>query len=344
MDPTTINENELDTKVNDTPAGASLHPNSHPVPASKTELLAAAVAVMGGMQHGDLSKFLESLKQIGHEADLVPGSAEKNRSTITPKGDAKSAMKEDIIAAFKGMEDITEETLEQVTTLFEAALGYRLGLEVARIEEEYDTQYNDRLAESIEKMNEEITGNVNDYLSYVAEEWLKENRIEVENQIKTDIAMNVLKGIKGVFEENYIKVPKKKVDVVEDLSAQLKEKNDKLDATILENIELKKTILNSKKKLVVDGMAEGLSANEVEKFKTLSESVEFADEADLVKKLTTIKESYFIGSKGVKSGVTLTEDGLIVDVEAPKDENADSNGLSGEMKEYFNAIRQSVKN
>jgi hypothetical protein len=67
---------------------------------------------------------------------------------------------------------------------------------------------------------------VDSYLTYVAEEWMKENELAVENGIQTEIAENFLKGIKDLFLESYVEIPKNKVNVVAEMTQELQKKSE----------------------------------------------------------------------------------------------------------------------
>ena len=65
------------------------------------------------------------------------------------------------------------------------------------------------------------------------QEWLA-----IEHGIKTEMSENMLTGLKQVFVENYIDLPEEKVDVVEEIQAQLDTMEAKLNESIEENVEL----------------------------------------------------------------------------------------------------------
>ena len=72
----------------------------------------------------------------------------------------------------------------------------------------------------------------------------------------------------------------------------------KLNEEIETNVQYKKQLTEAIKAQLVNEVCEGLTATQVEKIKSLAESVEFSTEEEFVEKLETIRENYF--PSGVK--------------------------------------------
>jgi hypothetical protein len=348
---------DLDVKDNGTAAEATLKPNSmpDPMPKSKTQLMADVVAAMGGVDHGDLSKFAESLKMNtgANQSKALDGDQAKSRASITPKGVAADAMKEDVVEMFKGQEGITEELLTKATTLFEAAVNLRVGMEVVRVQEELEAANKTTLEETIKTITEEYEKRVDDYLSYAVKTWAEENQVAIDESIKGRIAIDFMKGMKKLFKEHYVKLPKKKLDVVEHLTAENAELTQKLNDVTKSVVEMTEQLNKSKKHEVVESMSVGLSATQVEKFKTLVEAVDFENEEQFKKASKILKDQYFPKApKSGKEGLLIEEkDGILVNAngehvnekgEVIGEPKAEEN-LDDEMKLYTETIDRHVK-
>jgi AcrR family transcriptional regulator len=266
---------------------------------------------MNAMKKEDLSKFYnEVIAQIGKEASKLPSgaSADSNSASIdmkTGKGpktrDAmpKLNVKEDVEDMFTG-EDLSEEFKDKASTLFEAAVNARAMVEIARLEEEYET----RLEEEVASIAEGIESNLNTYLDYVAENWMKENEVAVESALRNEIMEEFIGGLKNLFAEHYIDMPEEKISVVEELAAKVEELEAALDETINENNELRGAVLESAKEDVVAEVSEGLTLSQSEKFLSLAEGVDFDGDLDVYKKkLSVVKESYFPATKPQASNI-----------------------------------------
>jgi hypothetical protein len=238
------------------------------------------------------------------EAHTVGSQNPKNgdQSSIR-KGDAvKAGVKEDMDALFTG-EELTEEFKEKATTIFEAAVMVRVNEEVARIEEEFASKLEEATATQIEGLVEQVDG----YLGYIAEQWIAQNELALENGIKSEIVESFINGMKGLFEEHYIDVPAEKYDILGEMETKIETLESKLDEQLATNVELTKQISESARTQIVAEAAEGLSDVETEKFQALAEELTFESAESFSTKVKTIRESYFTKqTTEVKSVVTDT--------------------------------------
>jgi hypothetical protein len=201
----------------------------------------------------------------------------------------KEKVKEDINALFADDETISEDFKSKATTIFEARVLDR----VSQIEEEMEVKYAGMLEEAIDSIKADLTEKVDDYLNYVVEQWMEENQIAIQSGLRSEITEEFIVGLRNLFAEHYIDVPEDKVDLVDELAGKVEELEDKLDEEIKTNIEYRKAILESVKREAVYEVCKGLTETQVEKMKSLAESVDFSTEEELVEKLETIRENYF---------------------------------------------------
>jgi hypothetical protein len=300
---------------------------------STVEKLATFTSLLAQLKGEDLSHFLnDALAQIGKEAALTPSATapggkpalgQMPRATL-------GAVKEDIAAMFDG-EDLTEDFKESASTLFEAALTARMNLETVRLEEEFAEQ----LAEEVETIKEEMTTKIDQYLDYVVEQWVEENKLAIETSLRSEIAENFMEGLRNLFAESYINVPDEKIDVLGELHAQIEELEAKLDESINTTLELQAVIDEATQEATFDEVSEGLAATQVEKLRTLAEGIEFSDTETYAKKLNIIKDKYFTeGKKVVSTGVIAEEAEELTEQAAP---------VPAHMAHYAAAISRTLK-
>jgi hypothetical protein len=127
----------------------------------------------------------------------------------------------------------------------------------------------------------------------MAEEWFKENQLAIEKGLRSEIVEDFIRGLKGLFEEHYIDIPEEKVDVVEELTTKVEELETSVNEEISRNVEMKKQINEFKKTEAIHTVCEGLTQTQVEKLKSLAETVEFTTEEEFGRKLETLVDSYF---------------------------------------------------
>jgi hypothetical protein len=279
---------------------------------------------------------ISSLRASNPELDKMHSAAQKKKEMKEEEGEGhedaaqdkkmmkammkKKDMKEDIDALLQG-ENLSEEFVSKATTIFEAAVNSR----VTEIAEELQEELQEQFSDAIEQITEDFTTKIDDYLNYMVEEWMKENELAIESGLRTEIVEDFIGGMRNLFVEHYIDIPEEKVDVVGELAAKVEELEEKLNEEMHRSIQFKKEINEHKKLEAVQTVCEGLTQTQVEKMKSLAESVDFTTEEEFAEKLVTLKEAY-TSTSGVKFGEkSALEEGI--DVEEVKSERVSHDPL-----------------
>ena len=195
---------------------------------------------------------------------------------------------EDVDALVAG-EELSEEFRLKATTIFEAAVTSKVNAEVEALTEAFEAT----LTEEVEKIQTELAEKVDDYLTYAAESWMKENALQIEHGIKTEMAESFFNGLKGLFLEHNFTVPEEKFNLLDGMVEEIDDMEAKLNEQIDANVALNKRIGEFVKMEIVNECAVGLAETQKEKLASLAEGVEFETEEDFRNKVNTIKESYF---------------------------------------------------
>ena len=111
---------------------------------------------------------------------------------------------------------------------------------------------------------------------------MEENSLAVETGIRADVAENFLSGLKVLFESNYVEV----------LASAVVDLEEKLQEELNNNIALTKEVKIKSKEEVFTEVTEDLVDTDVEKVRTLTETIEFEDADIFRKKVEIIKENY----------------------------------------------------
>jgi|LakMenEpi03Aug12_release.lakeMendotaPanAssembly.Ray.scaffolds.fasta_scaffold203625_2 hypothetical protein len=262
----------------------------------------------------------------GADKSSSTGSGEKGQIRTAP---TSAVAKEDVEDMFAG-EELTEELKERAVVVFEAAVGARLVSEVARLEEEFEAL----LEESIEEIRSEIVENVDKYLSYAVEQWVEENIVAIDTGLKSEMAEELIVGLKNIFEANYIEIPETKVDVVAEMTDHIEELQARLSEEIEKNIALEQVKEELEVADIFDTISEGLAKTQAEKLRVLAEGITYESADDFAHKVNIIKESYFPSTKTASR--VLTEETFDASDE-------DYSEPTGQMAAYINAVNKSVK-
>ena len=222
------------------------------------------------------------------EETEVEGEVVAEEEQVVEEQAPEIDVEEDMNALFSG-EELSEEFQNKAKTIFEAAINSK----VAKIQEELEAENEKKIVEEITEIKEALVERVDSYLEYVADEWLKDNKLSVEHGLKSEMTESFLSGMKQLFEEHYVSIPEDKYDVVENMVDKLDEMETKLNEQIERNVGLNKRLAESTADVIVSEVSEGLAATQKEKLASLAESVEFKSEESYREKLETLKESYF---------------------------------------------------
>ena len=239
---------------------------------------------------------------------------------------------EDIEAMLSG-ENLSEDFKEKATMIFEAAVIARSEEVIA--EAQVDMQEQFELA--VEEIKEELAEKVDGYLNYMVEEWVNDNEIAITKGLRAEIVEDFIGGLRNLFIEHYIDIPEDKVDIVEELTGKVEELEDSLNEQIKSAVELKKELNEHKKFEAIYAACEGLTQTQVEKIKSLAESIEFTSDENFAVKLETIKESYITSSVRTADNSALDDEVQIVE------EKKVNRGLvDPEMEVYSKTISQTL--
>ena len=295
---------------------------------SKAQTLAAFSSLLSQLGKEDLSKLFNDAQAV-FGPNKAPGAVDnsaKNKASIATKG----AVKEDVEEMFSG-DDLSEDLKEKAVIVFEAAVEARCIVETARLEEEFEEQ----LDEAVANIQEEITAKVDQYLDYVIEQWVEDNKIAIESSLRAEIAEEFMGNLHKLFVESNINVPDEQIDVLGEMTAKVEELESKLDESVNKQLELQAVIDEAEKEAVFDEVSEGLAATQVEKLRTLAEGIDYVDADTYKKKLDIVKETYFADKRQASTATLVDEsDDTLTEEAAP---------VPAEMAKYVSTISRTLK-
>ena len=275
---------------------------------TKAEVARKIVETLKGMDEADVLKFVEAYhdkdkKDLEAEKDKKMMSAEKDdvKKESVEVDEEKSAELESSLVEIEVEDDLSkisealelsEENAEKAKTIFKAAVSSK----VEEIKEQLESQYSEELKTSVEQVKSDLSEAVDKYLSYVAEEWSKENELAIERGLRSEMTENFIEGLKTLFVEHYVDVPEDKYDVIDELANRLDEMESKLDVEVSKNMEISEERDSLVRQNVVRDAGENLTESQREKLESLSNGIDFTDSEDFAEKVSEIKEAYFVES------------------------------------------------
>jgi hypothetical protein len=250
--------------------------------------------------YAEETEVVEEEKEEGHED---AAEDKKMIKAMMKKQKMKEDMDADVSALLSG-EELSEDFKEKASTIFEAAVIARTQAMMEEVEEALFEEFE--LA--VEEVKNDLSAKLDDYIGYMAEEWVKENTLAIEKGLRAEIVEEFIAGLKNLFVEHYIDIPEEKVDVVEELTNKVEELEAQVNEEIQSAVELRKELNEHKKNEAIHAVCEGLTQTQVEKMKSLAESVEFTTDEEFADKLVTLRTSYFTEAVKAADSSALNEE------------------------------------
>jgi hypothetical protein len=284
-----------------------------PVPKTKAGMISAMYGKLNSMKKADLQASYG--KVMGEDVEVAG-------ETVAEEVDTASELE----GIMESEATLSEEFKEKTAIIFEAAVKSKLSEEVSRLEE----QYKEELSEEVTTIKSDLVEKVDSYLNYVVETWMEDNKVAVQNGLRTEIAENFMDKMKDLFVESHIQVPDSKVDLVDELAEQVEELEESLNKQTGESIKLSEELEVLKRDAVIAEAARGLADTQVEKLKGLVEGIDFESAESFASKVATIKESYF--SQKISEEVATVDEEPETTIE-----------VSSSMDSYLTAIRKTSR-
>ncbi len=292
-----------------------------PMPKTKAGLIAAMVQHMQGKNKKSLQQMYDMASTSPEAFDGEPIAEEETKNQVQVEVD----FKDDLKALVNEEATLSDEFKQRAETIFESAINTKVNAEIDRLEE----KYNEELSEEIESTKKDLVEKVDSYLNYVVEGWMEDNKLAIQNGLRTEIAEDFMNKLKDLFTESHIQVPEDKVDMVDELADNVDELETQLNDTIAKSVSMAEELETYKRESIIREATKDLAETQVEKLKSLAENVDFDDEETFAKKVAQLKESYF--AKTAK-----TQEEIIEDDDAPIMQT------SGSMDSYLNAIKKTA--
>ena len=268
----------------------------------------------------------------GEEETNTENNTKPTKNTAA-SNKASVNMKESVAAMFNN-EELSEDFKEKATIIFEAAVTANVNAAIEELQE----QYADALIAETAVIEENMQEQINQYMTSAVEQWMENNVVAIEHDLKSQITENFLVGLKNLFEEHQINIPDDEFNVVDELQSEIQSMQEKLDSVITENMSLKGEVNESHRDKILADVTEGLAATQVEKLVSLAEGVEYDSAENYRKKLVIVKENYFPTEKSM-TGKTQSLMEEIQDDNGQKPASSTNSVVSN----YAKAISRTVK-
>jgi hypothetical protein len=277
-------------------------------------------------------------------------SAEANKATLNMKPSFagvempplnKEKVQEDVKTLFGA--DVSEEFVEKASSLYEASLNTNL----QSITEQMANLFEEKLAEQTMMVAEELENKINDYLSYVVEEWINENELAVENGLRTEIAESFIEGLKNLFVESYIEIPEDKTNIFDEMTDAIENLETRVNEEMERNISLREKVALLEATAAFEEETKSLKSIDVQNLRKLAENVEFSSVEDFRSKVKVLVENYSKAkSSPVKSEKTAenTAVGAVIDnLMEEAEQNEEQQFINESIKMYSDVLGRTLE-
>jgi len=293
-----------------------------PMIKTKAGMIAAMVGKMQGMNKQAINAVYGNFESTDAKEFAGEQIAEEE---VKPTVKVEVDFKDDLKALVNEEATLSDDFKQKAETIFEAAINTKINVEIDRLEE----KYNEELSEEIESTKKDLVEKVDSYLNYVVEGWMEDNKLAIQNGLRTEIAEDFMNKLKDLFTESHIQVPEDKVDMVDELADNVDELETQLNDTIAKSVSMAEELELYKRESIIREATKDLAETQVEKLKGLAENVDFDDEETFAQKVAQLKESYF-------ATATKSQEDIVEDDDAPVMET------SGSMDSYLKAIKKTA--
>ena len=218
---------------------------------------------------------------------------------------------------------MAEAYKKRAAVIFEKKVNDKVRQKVAvitrRLKEEHNRKLRIQKRFMMEKMNQ--------YLDYVVNEWFTENKLAIDQGIRTEVLEEFVTNMKKLFEQSSLIAPKSKIDIAKKYNRKANLMAKRLAEQRRRNAALHKKISQYQIEHVVSRLSRNLTENDKTKFKSLVEELKYRNLSELVQKAKIIHEEYFSNKKINKKQKFSS---VITDNPAPLFESMNmSNGMRG---------------
>ena len=288
---------------------------------NKGDMLSAAYGMMKAMKKHNLqANYGKMMKAM---VDVKKG-----------KMDESFDLESEIDLLVQADSNLTEEFKGKASVIFEAAINNK----VVAIKESLDAQYESDLQEELGHVRETLVEKIDDYLTYVVEDWIEANAETVDSELRSEITEDFMKGLHTLFTESYIDVPESKRDLISELQEENQLVKESLEQTESDKEDIAEKYEDLLRKKIISEHSSDLTSTQAAKLVGMLEGAEFISEEDFTEKVKTLKATFF-EHKEEEVEVTSEDSEVEVVVEGEVEKSAPAG-----MAQYLNAITRMENN
>lgn len=241
---------------------------------------------------------MEPMTGEGNPGD-VPGNADGKNP------DVASANANDLAAIARVSEELEDEMdkeklSESIKTKIHSLIEAKVASKFKTLKEENEAEFA--------KKEDELLDQMDAYADEVVQEWVKENKVAIQESYMSRRVMKLAEGLKKLFKENNVDIDSDTSDIIDGYKSENDELRNELNEAISRNASMKKVIAEGKKALVLEKVLTakaGLAKTQILAIRKLAESTEYESDEQFLNTLDKKVEEELAGSDNHDTPITI---------------------------------------
>lgn len=232
-----------------------------------------------------------------------------------------------ILESLKLDEEIfTDEVMSKIALVVESQSNERL--------QEKETALEEKNKKEIAAFKEQLIDQLDSYLNYFVENFIKENKQQITDSVKVKTADRVLENFNNMVSDFNLSLSEEVVDQ----TTEINDLKEKLNKAVNENISLKEDINESNKyALILEQVQEIKIDSEKSTFAKIAENFDYKDDDSFKAKLTTLRES-IVTEKEKDVDEEMDDKEMEEAQDEDPEEEVQQESISGNMKSYLKVL------
>jgi hypothetical protein len=286
------------------------------------------------MNKGDLLQAAYKMMKSQKKASLQAQYGKLKKEMASAKSmDESFDLESEVDLLVQADSNLSEEFKTKAQVVFEAAIANK----VYDIRTQLEEQYASDLQEELTHVRTSLIEKIDNYLTYVVENWVNENEDVVDSQLRSEITEGFIKGLQNLFVESYIDVPEEKRDLVSELDEKVKLIEGSLEQAESDKEDLEEKLEDLLREKIIREHSEDLTSTQVEKLNQLLDGAEFGSEESFTEKVATVKETFF-SEKSEEEEITESTSDENVEVIVEGQGETKKATISPDMAKYVSAM------
>ena len=291
------------------------------------------------MNKGDLLQAAYKMMKSQKKASLQAQYGKLKKEMASAKSmDESFDLESEVDLLVQADSNLSEEFKTKAQVVFEAAIANK----VYDIRTQLEEQYASDLQEELTHVRTSLIEKIDNYLTYVVENWVNENEDVVDSQLRSEITEGFIKGLQNLFVESYIDVPEEKRDLVSELDEKVKLIEGSLEQAESDKEDLEEKLEDLLREKIIREHSEDLTSTQVEKLNQLLDGAEFGSEESFTEKVATVKETFFSEKSEEEITESTSDENVEVIVEGQGE--VKKAAVSPDMAAYIKAMTAMEKN